>query len=132
MAELDDVDELVFTCGVQGLDKIRVALESACRSVDHPYATSLPYRDMGFAVILPHCERQTAVQLANQLVDQFHQLTPHLASSGGSPLSISVGAATLPVATINFPPDDLLKGAERCLFGSHASGGGVVKSIEIY
>jgi hypothetical protein len=32
----------------------------------------------------------------------------------------------------NFPPRDLLEGADRCLYASHASGGGVVKSIEIY
>ena len=32
----------------------------------------------------------------------------------------------------NFPPKDLLLAANRCVYGSSASGGGVVKSIEIY
>ena len=47
-------------------------------------------------------------------------------------MGISVGAATVSVPAKDFPPEDLFEGAQRCLYGSHASGGGVVKSIEIY
>ena len=47
-------------------------------------------------------------------------------------LKLDVGVATVAQPPKNFPPRDLLDGAERCLYASHASGGGVVKSIEIY
>jgi hypothetical protein len=43
-----------------------------------------------------------------------------------------VGVATIALPTKNFLPATLLDGASRCLYGSHASGGTVVKSIEIY
>jgi hypothetical protein len=46
--------------------------------------------------------------------------------------SIGVGAATVTLPPKNFPPKDLLLAANRCVYGSRASGGGVVKSIEIY
>ena len=47
-------------------------------------------------------------------------------------LKLDVGVATVAQPPKNFPPRDLLDGADRCLYASHASGGGVVKSIEIY
>jgi hypothetical protein len=47
-------------------------------------------------------------------------------------LSVGVGAATVAAPTKNFPPGELFDGASRCLYGSQASGGTVVKSIEIY
>ena len=47
------------------------------------------------------------------------------------PVTLSVGVATLALPPKNFPAQDLLTAADRCLYGSRASGGGVVKSIEI-
>ena len=47
-------------------------------------------------------------------------------------LTLSVGVATVSLPPKNFPARDLLAAADRCLYGSRASGGGVVKSIEIY
>ncbi|MHC4401099.1 MAG: HDOD domain-containing protein [Planctomycetota bacterium] len=132
LVELEDLDDLVFNRGVEGLDSVRRLLENVCRGVTHPGAVCLPHRDAGFAVVLPDCERQQAVQAGTELIDHVSRLTSSRASSKGSAPSISVGAATLPVPSKNFPPQDLLSGAERCLYGSHTSGGGVVKSIEIY
>jgi len=132
LVELDDVDRLMITRGVEGLDRVRRFLETACQSIDHPDAICLPYRDFGFAVLLPDCERQPAVRLANRLIDHVCRPAPGRTSAARATLSISVGAATLSVPTKDFPPKDLFEGAHRCLYGSHASGGGVVKSIEIY
>ncbi len=47
------------------------------------------------------------------------------------PVTLSVGVATVALPPKNFPAEDLLAAADRCLYGSRASGGGVVKSIEI-
>ena len=46
-------------------------------------------------------------------------------------VKLDAGVATVAPPPKNFPRD-LLDGADRCLYASHASGGGVVKSIEIY
>jgi len=132
LVELNDVQNLTITCGVDGLGKLRRLLETACRGGDHPDVTCLPYGDAGFAVILTDCERQPAVRYAGALIDRVRGLTPGQSPPGRPTLSVSVGAATLSVPTKNFPPKDLFEAAHRCLYGSHASGGGVVKSIEIY
>jgi hypothetical protein len=36
------------------------------------------------------------------------------------------------VPPLNFPPQELLSAAAHCLYASKSSGGGGVKSIEIY
>lgn len=131
LVELDDAARMTTTFGEEGFRKLRRFLETTCLGIDHADAVCVPRGEHGFAVILPDCERQPAVRLANQLIDRVRQLTP--ASSRGRPmLSISIGAATVSVPSRNFSPEDLVEGAHRCLYGSQASGGGVVKSIEIY
>ncbi len=132
LVEMDDVEDLLIIYGVEGLGKLRQLVETACRGVDHPDALCLPHGDYGFAVILPDCDRQPAVQLGNQLVDGVRRLTPGGPPRGRPAVGISVGAATVSMPPKNFPPEELFNGAARCLFGSHASGGSVVKSIEIY
>jgi len=132
LAEFEDVDTLMLTCGVQGVEDLRRFLESACSSLDHDPAICLPHGEAGAAVILPDCDRQRAVQLGSRLIDSVRRLASSRSRDGRPTISVSVGAATVALPPKNFPPDDLLDGAARCLYGSHASGGGVVKSIEIY
>ena len=132
MVELDHTDELVMTRGVAGVDRLRRRVGSACNDMDHPHVDCLPHGEFGFAVILPDCERQAAVRLGNQLIAGVRSLATDSSAPGDSAVGISVGAASVALPPKNFPAHDLLESAARCLYGSHASGGGVVKSIEIY
>ena len=132
LVELDDVPTLTLTYGVDGFEKARRFLQAACRDLGHPGIICLPYEDHGFAVVLPDCERQPAARYANELIDRVRQASAGGPSRGWPAFSISVGAATVSVPTKNFPPEDLFEGACRCLYGSHACGGGVAKSIETY
>ncbi len=132
LVELADADQHARANGAEGFDVLRRSIESLCRGIDHPCQISLPLGDAGFAVILPNCDRQEGKRLGNQLVDS----TSRLPSGGPHPknqrIQISLGLATVALPPKNFPAKDLLESAERCLYGSHASGGGVVKSLEIY
>jgi HD-like signal output (HDOD) protein/GGDEF domain-containing protein len=165
LVQLDHPEELLVERGVEGLGKLRQLLENLCRRIDHPCASCLAHGEVGFALVLPNCERRLAVQLANQLIEQFRRtgsvgrtdgaatgqgtdraplrrsgrqsqpvvaLVPKHGHVGPRAVSISVGAATVCLPPKNFPPEDLLAAADRCLYGSGASGGNVVKSIEIY
>ena len=132
LAELDDVDGLAFTYGVDGLGDLRRLLESACRGLDHGFTICLPHGEGGFAVVLPNCERSQAIELGHQLLDQVRHFPTQGAAGMGATIGVDIGVATLSLPPKNFPPEDLFEGAARCLYGSHSSGGGVVKSIEIY
>ncbi len=106
-------------------------LKRLCDRIDHGGQSVLAYGDLGFAVILPNCERSTAVEYAHRLIAQLKELLPH-AGERKPPLSLSAGIGTVSLPPRNFPAADLLNGAARCLNGAQTSGGGVVKSIEIY
>jgi hypothetical protein len=43
-----------------------------------------------------------------------------------------VGVASVSLPPVNFDPELMLESADRCLYGARASGGAMVKSIEIY
>lgn len=109
----------------------RALLKRLCDRIDHAGQTVLPYGDWGFAVILPNCERSAAVDSAHRVISQLKELLPHAGDRKPS-LSLSAGIGTVSLPPRNFPPTDLLNGAARCLSGAQVSGGGVVKSIEIY
>jgi hypothetical protein len=132
LAEIAQREDLVMSLGVQKFDHIRAALERVCREIDHPQVLCLPYGEIGFSVILADCERRQAVELGNALWERFRRLSLDRTARETTALPLGVGTSTVAMPPKNFPPDDLLTAAERCLYGSHASGGGVVKSIEIY
>ncbi len=70
--------------------------------------------------------------MGNELIRGVRTLAMSAAGAEKEWLKLDVGVATVAQAPKNFPPRDLLDGADRCLYASHASGGDVVKSIEIY
>jgi GGDEF domain-containing protein len=132
LAELNQADKLALTQGAEGLERLRHWLEGLCRELDHPSMAVIPSGEVGFALILPDCDRRQAVQLGNQLLASVRKLGNMEKSDAEMALSIHVGAATLTIPPKNFPAQDLIEAADRCLYGSRASGGNVMKSIEIY
>jgi len=128
LAELDHTDDLLRALGMENYGKLKRFLKTACENLDHRCAICMGYGEAGFALILPDCERSAAVRLGNDLIRRAGEAGP----VGNHRVSISVGVAAVAPPPKNFRGEDLLGKAERCLYGSHVSGGGVVKSIEIY
>ncbi len=132
LLELGSADDLVLTHGLETFHQLRARLEAACRHIDHERTVCLPYNNAGFAVILVGCDRQLAVRLGNQLIEQVSRNACDVEAGRHFAPVICAGAATVGMPPKNFPPKDLMIAADRCLNGCRASGGGVVKSIEIY
>ena len=117
---------------MDGFQRLLRRLEVFCQELDHPFMTVVSNGEVGFALILPDCDRRQAVELGNQLVARVRRLANREKSEAEPALSIHVGAATVTLPPKNFPAQDLIESADRCLYGSRASGGNVMKSIEIY
>lgn len=132
LAELGCSDQQIEAMSSNQFGSFLRLLEAKCRDVDHPCATCVPYGKAGFALILPGCERRRAIELGNQLVRAVCQSDPPHDNKLARMLNLGVGLASVALPPKNFPPQSLLDGADRCLYGSHTSGGGVIKSIEIY
>lgn len=125
------VEEFLLTLGPDGYGTFRRFLETSCRCLIDDSATCLAFGEAGFAIVLPDCERQAAVRLGNQLIDRL-RLPLQTPAGNRLGIALAVGAATVSLPPKNFPAEDLFTAADRCLYGSRLSGGGVVKSIEIY
>lgn len=132
LAEPECPDEVLLSRGVDGAEDLRRLLQDACLGLDQDDLVCLPHGEWGFAVVLPGCDRQRAVRLGNQLIERMRRVPPRWTLAGRRGVALGVGAASVAMPPKNFPAHELLDAAARCLYGSHASGGGVVKSIEIY
>ena len=132
LVELSRANELMITHGAEGYANLQRFLANACRGIDHRYAFSLPHGDAGFSIILPDCDRPTAVRLGHRLLDQVPKMAGGRATGHRRAVCLAIGIATVSLPPKNFPAYDLVLAADRCLYGSHSSGGSVVKSIEIY
>jgi len=131
LVELDRADELLAIRGRAGFEELMRFLETACRSGDRPGVVCLPHREAGFALVLPNCERRVAIEVGYHLIGEVHRRAPPGVDEMQRTVNVSVGVATVALPPKNFNGDDLLAAAARCLYGSQASGGGVVKSIEM-
>ncbi len=130
LLDAGDATELFLRLGREGYGRLHDFLEAVCRNLD-PSARCLPHGEAGFAIVLPGCERQGAVQAGNELMDQVRRLVSRCLPGNPRGVSPAVGAATVSLPPRNFPAEDLFAAADRCLNGSRLSGGGL-KSIEIY
>ncbi len=132
LVKLSAGEELLTACEPREIATIRQVFGKVCTRPDHPGAICLPHTDFGYALILPGAERQQAIDLGNELIQMVRKLAMSAGVARKEWLNLDIGVATVAQPPKNFPPRDLLEGAERCLYASHASGSGVVKSIEIY
>ncbi len=128
--EVDHQDELLVHLGRSAMLQWLERVQRYCESIDHdPPAQCVELTDGRWMVVLIDCDRRQAVEQGHQLLRAVRRSTQPKTDVR---LSLSVGAASVAVPSPNFPPRDLLTSAERCLQAALASGGDVLKSIEIY
>jgi HD-like signal output (HDOD) protein/GGDEF domain-containing protein len=138
MVELNYAAELKFAHSMDGYIEACRLLATACGELDFPGAVCVPVGEAAFAVILPDCDRREVAAPAHELIEavagfDFGGVSSNVNSGKRRPaLTLGVGAATVAMPPKNFPSQSLIESAARCLYGSSASGGGVLKSIEIY
>jgi len=129
LIEVDHFADRVFSLGVETAQQRLESIKNLAGSVDVPGATCATIGEARFALILPNCDRQSAVQLGNDLIRQVRHMAPE---QDGSVVTVSIGVSTLSLPPKNFPSQDLLDSANRCLYGAQSGGGDALKSIEIY
>ncbi len=128
--EVDRQDELLLHLGPSGARQWVDRVFRACDAIDHDPPAQCADLDEGrWMLLLIDCDRRQAVDYGQQLLRAIRLSTQPKTDAR---LSISVGAASVALPSANFPPKDLLTAAERCLQAALASGGDVLKSIEIY
>jgi HD-like signal output (HDOD) protein/GGDEF domain-containing protein len=131
LVELEGYEEAIFNLGVDGAQRQLVQLQDVCCQLDVPKTEVVLAGEATLAVILAGCDRTEAVRAGNQLIREYHDKAA-TGVDADLPTSLSVGLASISLPPKNFPAQDLIQGADRCLYGSRQAGGDSLKSIEIY
>jgi diguanylate cyclase (GGDEF)-like protein len=131
LIDIDRYDDLTFKAGESAAAAVVLRVEAQCRNLDHPGLMCQRVRPSRFGVILPKCDRAQAVEVANQLRLRLRNSSGTAAERTAGSLTISIGISAVNVPPRNFPAEDLVESADRCLRGVASSGGDGLKSIEL-
>lgn len=131
LLEIDHFDNLTLTRGPEGAQRIVRLLGTMCRNAGPADLICRQTRDEQFALVLPGCDRQAAVEVGQQLLREVRHVGSVSAAEGRTTVSVSVGVAAVALAPKNFSPELLIDSAQRCLSAARLSGGNALKSIEL-
>ena len=128
LVQVDGWEQVVLVRGPkQGIELLR-QLEMGLCSWTQERGSVLAVGDAQFALVWQDCPRREALDCARQILASVKAWQP----GGGlaSELTLSIGVSTLTLPPKNFPPQELIDAARRCLSGAQLSGGDTVKSWE--
>jgi len=128
LLEIDRFSDVLSELGPAGMAEVTHWLRVALADWTGQRAGATLVSDSCLAIVWEDCPRNEAVQMAR------HVLAAVKPWSGAefvlrSDLTLSFGLATIEFPPKNFPPQELLDAAQRCLGGVQLSGGDTVKSI---
>lgn len=104
------------------------AVGAASVAVDWPGALTSAVGPARTALVWPRCDRRRAAALFDELRTQFHaKLDDEQAAT-----KLSVGIAVVGLPPRDFPVEEVVAAAERCLYAARSSAGDAAKSIELY
>jgi HD-like signal output (HDOD) protein/GGDEF domain-containing protein len=129
---VDQEEHVVFTAGADGLERAMKLVTAIASALCEGETGSLEPGESSLAIVLESCDRPQAVAFGRKLVETVAQCAAAKRNWFGRAFTVSAGAATLALPPRNFPPRELAEAARRCLSAARASGGNVVKSIDIY
>jgi HD-like signal output (HDOD) protein/GGDEF domain-containing protein len=131
VVSIDQEEQLAFAAGPDGLQRAIKLVTAVATALCESEAASLESSESTVAIVLECCERTQAVAFGRRLVETVAQCAAAKRDWFDRSFTVSGGAATLALPPRNFPPRELIEAARRCLSAARASGGNVVKSIDI-
>jgi HD-like signal output (HDOD) protein/GGDEF domain-containing protein len=130
LVQLDQYDELAGRGAAEAEQAVN-RLYSICQGLDHGELRCHRLPRGSVSLVLANCERRQAVRLVQQLLDSWRRLADGARTAAWAGTSISIGLAAVALAPRNFPAQELVTSAARCLSGAQSSGGNCFKSIEL-
>jgi GGDEF domain-containing protein len=109
------------------MDQLETTISSLVESPDCGVRTD----DARFALVLRDCEREQGLDSVKRVARDIREWSPGQPDADGRVLTFSVGLATLLLPPKNYPAQDLIEAAERCMNGARSAGGDGLKSILI-
>lgn len=126
--EIDRFADLLVQTGPTEMVEIAQSLRYALADWANQREEAILVSDSKLAMVWEECPRNDAVQLARDCLAAAHDWSQDRFQLSCA-LSLSAGLATLEFAPKNYPCQELIDAAQRCLNGAQLSGGDTVKSI---
>src|SRR5439155_20080772 len=126
--EIDRFSDLLVQAGPTGRKEVTYSLRCALADWANQQDEAILVSDSRLAMVWEDCPRSDAVQLARDCLAAAREWSRERFPLSCD-LTLSVGVATLEFAPKNYPCQDLIDAAQRCLIGALLSGGDTVKSI---
>ncbi|MDX1943866.1 MAG: HDOD domain-containing protein [Pirellulaceae bacterium] len=130
LVEIDRQQELVHVASSATIADLLHELRIALSQWTGERLAAYQIGDATFALIGEGCPRSDALQAVRGALRQVKTWQPPGDELAETKLSLSAGIATLAFPPRNFPAEQLLDAAQRCLSGAALSGGDTLKSIE--
>jgi GGDEF domain-containing protein len=127
--EIDRFSDLLVQLGPANMNEVTASLRTALGQWTNQGGPALLVSDSQLAVICHASSRSDAIAQARQVLARVKSWSRQQFPINSN-LTLSAGLATLEFTPKNYPPDDLIEGANRCLSAAQLSGGDTVKSIE--
>jgi HD-like signal output (HDOD) protein/GGDEF domain-containing protein len=108
--------------------QVTAAVVAACRGLDRPPQIA-PVGAGKLALIMPCVDRMQALDAADEIFARFRA---ECVDDDSAAVSLSCGVATVQQPPRNFPPQELMVTAERCLYAAAQAAGDTAKSLEIF
>jgi GGDEF domain-containing protein len=126
--EIDHFSDLLVQTGPSEMTEIAHSLRCALADFANQQHEAILISDSRLAMVWEECSRSDAVQLARDCLATVRDWS-HDRFVLSCEVTLSAGLATLEFAPKNYPPQELIEAAQRCLVGALLSGGDTVKSI---
>jgi len=126
--EVERFSDKVLQLGPAGVSEMAHWLRVALTDWTGQRAEAILVSDSCFALLFEDCPRNEAVRLARHALQEVKSWSSERLFRGVE-LTLSAGLATLEFPPKNYPSQELIDAAQRCLGGAQLSGGDTVKSI---
>jgi HD-like signal output (HDOD) protein len=130
LVQIDAYSDLLMHCGPEKTAELVHAVRFALADWTSQRTAAVMVSDSSLALVWEDCSRSEAVRLARQAVTEARTWFSQRSRSA-MVVTLSAGLATIEFPSKNFPANDLIDAAQRCLHGAQLSGGSTVKSIEL-
>lgn len=130
LVAIDQYSDLLLQLGPNGATDLAYWLRIELGQWAGQPAPATQISDSTFALLWENCPRSEGVETIRQVHRQVKSWRLPGAVHEDLEISLSAGVATLALPPKNFPSQQLIDAAQRCLSGAQFSGGGTLKSIE--
>lgn len=129
LLEIERFGDLLVQLGPSGMSELTHRLRVALAEWTGQRGEAVLVSECCFALVWDDCARSEGVALARQALQEVKPWSRERLAGQWS-LVLSAGLATVEFPPKNYPTQELIDAAQRCLGGAQLSGGDTVKSIE--